>query len=387
MGCFFDYFLVFDEKICYSGYMNEINPISSTEKHNAMISYCFLGPLMLLSRQDQFKSDFIRSHAKYASLLTLCFLILIVFLVRSQNFSSLLMFDALQFQASWNHILLFILFGWVLLATFWGIINAMRWVKPQLWVNFWGIDNFIIKTSDQNIGEKEKIPVIISHIPFLGIYLSDKYNGNLIFGARWWSWCFIIAALFIWLDSSFFLLVTWIILCTLWIVYQSVRLLSENNIHLLGEKLPSADDVHIFLKSVFKYSRKLLNHDNILPVWSDIFSQEKTNYTAPAEIVLSPLLSIPFINTIIIFSLWKKHQINNAALQGIFITLLIIFAMIAGSTSGIMILILASFFGFSQIHFYQKLNIPFLSEIALICIMLHNWRTKKSIIQEETHTL
>lgn len=117
-GLFFDYFLVFDEIICYSGLMNEINSISSTEKHNAMISYCFLGPLMLLSRQEQFSSAFVRSHAKYASLLTLCFLILVVFLIRSQNFGSLLMFDALQFQASWDHILLFILFGVLLLASF-----------------------------------------------------------------------------------------------------------------------------------------------------------------------------------------------------------------------------------------------------------------------------
>ncbi len=52
-----------------------------------------------------------------------------------------------------------------------------------------------------------------------------------------------------------------------------------------------------------------------------------------------------------------------------------------------MIFLLASFFGFSQIRFYQKLNIPILSEIAFLSIMLNNWRTKKSIVQEETHTL
>jgi hypothetical protein len=52
-----------------------------------------------------------------------------------------------------------------------------------------------------------------------------------------------------------------------------------------------------------------------------------------------------------------------------------------------MISLLASFYGFSQIHFHQKLNIPFLSEIAFFSIMIHNWRSKKSIIQEETHTL
>lgn len=387
MSCFLMIILVFNKKICYSGFMNETNSISSTEKHNAMISYCFLGPLMLLSRQDQFRSDFIRSHAKYASLLTFCFLILIVFLVRSQNFGSLLMFDALQFQASWDHILLFILFGCLLLATFWGIISAMRWAKPQLWINFWGMNDYMIKSSPQNIGEKEKIPVIISHVPFLGIYLSDKYGGNLVPGARWWSWCFVLAALFISLDSSFFLLVSWIILCTLWVVYQWVRVLSEDSIHLIGEKLPSANTVHIFLRSSLKYGKKLLNHDSTLPVWSDIFSQEKETYTEPTGTTLSPILSIPFINIVTIFSLWKKHKLGHAALQGIFITIFTILSVITGATWGLMIFLLASFFGFSQIHFSQKLNIPFLSEIAFLCIMLHDWKTKKSLVQEETHTL
>ncbi len=367
--------------------MNEINSISSTEKHNAMISYCFLGPLMLLSRQEQFSSAFVRSHAKYASLLTLCFLILVVFLIRSQNFGSLLMFDALQFQASWDHILLFILFGFLLLASFWGIISAMRWAKPQLWISFGGINDYMIKSSPQNIGEKEKIPVIISHVPFLGLYLSDKYGGNLVPGARWWSWCFVIAALLVSLDSSFFLLVTWIILCTLWIVYQWVRVLSEDSIHLIGEKLPSANNVHIFLRSALKYSKRLLNHDNSLPVWSDILLQEKESYQEQSDTVLSPTLSIPFINIVIISSLWKKHQLSQAALQGLFITLFTIFSIVTGSTWSLMISLLASFYGFSQIHFHQKLNIPFLSEIAFFSIMIHNWRSKKSIVQEETHKL
>lgn len=45
-----------------------------TEKHNAMISYCFLAPFMLISKQEQFTGKFVRSHARYATMLHLAFL-------------------------------------------------------------------------------------------------------------------------------------------------------------------------------------------------------------------------------------------------------------------------------------------------------------------------
>ncbi len=100
----------------------------------------------------------------------------------------------------------------------------------------------------------------------------------------------------------------------------------------MGEKLPSANAVHIFLRSSLKYIKKLLNHDNTLPVWSTIFIQEKENYREPVDTILSPVLAVPFVNIFIIFSLWKKHQISYAALQGIIITLLSIFSVITGNT-------------------------------------------------------
>lgn len=368
--------------------MDEINPISSTEKHNAIISYCFLAPLMLISQQEQFRSTFVRAHAKYASLLNLCFFILIIFLIRSQNFGSLLMFDALQFQASWDHILLFVLFGGVLLATFAGMISAMRGVHPQLWIHTRIIGNYINNTASQTIWEKEKIPVILSHLPFLGIYLSGKYGGNLISGARWWSWCFVIAALLVSVDSSFFLLVIWIILSTLWVVYQGVLVLSEDSIHLIGEKLPSSHDVHIFLRSLFQYSKRLFNHDNVLPVWSQILQQERWKYQEISTTVFSPIISLPFINIFPLFSIWKKQEWNSVhALQATLITLFMLYFILSGTMWGIMVMILASFFGFCQIHFSQKLNIPFLSEIALFWIMIRSWKHKKSIVQKENHTI
>jgi hypothetical protein len=85
----------------------------------------------------------------------------------------------------------------------------------------------------QTLEEKEKIPTILSHLPFLGIYLAYKYNGHLHSGAKLGSWAFLIAGVCAWLDPDFFLLISWIIISTLWIVYQSVKIFSDSSIHLL----------------------------------------------------------------------------------------------------------------------------------------------------------
>lgn len=92
-----------------------------TEKRNAMISYCFLAPLMLLSRQEQFRSDFVRSHARYATLIHIGFLILIVAFVRSRNFSSTIIYDT-----TWVHGLLFVLFFILLFLLGSGLNSALK---------------------------------------------------------------------------------------------------------------------------------------------------------------------------------------------------------------------------------------------------------------------
>jgi len=59
---------------------------SQYERQNAIISYCFLGIFILLSRQERFQSHFINSHARVASIIQFLFLCLIALTVRSGNF-------------------------------------------------------------------------------------------------------------------------------------------------------------------------------------------------------------------------------------------------------------------------------------------------------------
>jgi hypothetical protein len=59
---------------------------SHEERQNAVISYCFLGIFILLSRQARFQSDFINSHARVASVIQFLFLCLVALTIRSGNF-------------------------------------------------------------------------------------------------------------------------------------------------------------------------------------------------------------------------------------------------------------------------------------------------------------
>jgi len=66
---------------------------STYERQNAVISYCFLGIFILVSRQARFQSHFINSHARVASIIQFLFVCLIIMTIYSGNFGSMLIFD------------------------------------------------------------------------------------------------------------------------------------------------------------------------------------------------------------------------------------------------------------------------------------------------------
>lgn len=66
---------------------------SRYERQNAVISYCFLGIFILMSRQERFQSSFVRSHARIASVIHLFFIVLVIATIYSKNFGSMLIFD------------------------------------------------------------------------------------------------------------------------------------------------------------------------------------------------------------------------------------------------------------------------------------------------------
>lgn len=113
-------------KIWYYLYMISETPISSIDRHNAMISYCFLAPFMLISGDERFSNEFVRAHSRYAALIHAGFLALIGILIYSRNFSSIIIFEI-----SWVHIVIFIGFFILLGVLGIGIYRAMLGEKPH----------------------------------------------------------------------------------------------------------------------------------------------------------------------------------------------------------------------------------------------------------------
>jgi hypothetical protein len=198
------------------------------------------------------------------------------------------------------------------------------------------------------IEEKQKLPLILSHIPFLGTYLEEHYGEFLKSGDKFGNWAFLIAAVFIWVDPSLTLLITWITLVTFWIVYQSVLVTSGDSVRLIGSKLPGVAKCHVWLRSAFKYGKLLISHDEKIPVWSETLIEQSHLYEISEVKTSHPKLSVPFINIPSIIYGFKTGDVSIALLDAIIIDIVMIYALYFGHTPLLMIALLASWYSYWQ---------------------------------------
>lgn len=198
------------------------------------------------------------------------------------------------------------------------------------------------------IEEKQKLPLILSHIPFLGTYLEERYGEFLKSGEKFGNWAFLIAAVFIWIDPSLTLLITWITLVTFWIVYQSVLVTSGDSLRLIGSKLPGVGTCHIWIRSAIKYCKLLVNHDEKIPVWSETQLEQSHSYEALKAKLSNPKLSVPFINIPSIIHGFKTEGLLLSLFDAIIIDIIIIYALYFGHTPLLMIALLASWCSYWQ---------------------------------------
>lgn len=350
-------------------------PLTPTERHNAVISYCFMAPFMLLSRDERFWGSFVRSHARYATLLEVLFLILIITLVRSRNFSSIIIFGA-----SWVHISLFICFFVLLVFLIMGIYNALRGHKPKI-----GIQEFSW-SSLKNIGtihtdEDEKTPLVLSHIPFLGTYLSYKYWDFLLAGEKFGNWVFIIAAILLWIDPSFTLFIAWLSLATFWIVYQGILNLSGDAITLIWDKLPSKARCHILLRSVLVYIKLLVGHSKTLPQWASIVDDQTQEYEkfALEENIKSTL---PIINIPTIIHSFKTFPLTQNICDATVMNIVTIMILWSGNISLIMVLALAIWSSYWSIKRHKNSSMPVIAELGYLLFKAIEWVKKKNVTRE-----
>ena len=355
---------------------------SLTEKHNAMVSYCFLAPFMLLSRQEQFSSKFVRSHARYATLLHIGFIILIISLIRSRNFASVILYDM-----TWVHWVLFVLFFSLLFLLWNGLYSALKWNKPRISLTSLSLKSFEKEFSNEvEVSQDEKTSIILSHIPFLGTYLATKYGGKLSQGEKFSNWLTILGAVSVILDPSLTLLVTIIVMVIFWLVYQSIGKGNTSTIHLIGDRLWGGRDIHIFTTSVITYLRETFQHEHQMPSWTQIFETTKNIYQERKAPGYSALLYLPIINAVMLYRLYRNQDLRFYFLQGLLIALCSLYAILVGDTPLLIILCLAWFWGYTQARFQKDTNIPILGELSDIIIQFLAWKKKKSIPKEVQFT-
>ncbi len=358
--------------------MIEETTTQPTERHNAMVSYCFLAPFMLLSRDDRFQSDFFRWHARYALLLQWAFLWLIILLIRSRNFESMIIF-----WSSWLHIILFVSFLILLWFLGAGIYTAFRGESPKIVLQ--GLSWSSLKNiwEEAQVSEAQKTPLILSHIPFIGTYLSHKYGDFLNVGEKFGNWVFILWALSLWIDESMTLFIVWITLSTFWIVYQATLVSSGDNIRLIGSKLPGGTICHILLRSVISYCQLLFNHDDKLPLWSTIIKEKTESYT-PQMSTENTKLTIPIINIPSIVKFQKWIPFTSEIIQAIIINILTLYAIFIVHIPLLMLLMLGIWWMYWQAKNHQDISLPLLGEVSTWIVEIIAWKKKKSTTKE-TH--
>jgi len=301
---------------------------------NAMISYFFLGPLFLLAKPGTPLHDpYVRGHAIRSSIIIgIAFLAYLTyaFLLRSWMDFSVLGFNI-------QNILLTI----ILLTT---IISLLQWayraysgttaeaIKDIHMENIFHSEN----TTTRIEHEDDKIRVIASIIPFLGIFIAEKYPHPIIIRGRvigsTFAFLIMIASLF---SSKWgFLFSITVILSVLLFVVLSVNIFLRGEFVLSGilEKIPTYEELeaHIFasamsIKEFFRIAFGGQDRQNYHTFYIHEIAQ-RGEKKIPTQKYFMPagLIGLPLWNIFCIPSLWMEQyrEYREYIISGIIITLL-----------------------------------------------------------------
>jgi len=190
------------------------------------------------------------------------------------------------------------------------------------------------------VSEEEKTLILLSHIPFFGIYLSAKYGGKTEDGEKFGTWLLIALMIAISIDPSLVICIMLLVMAIFWLVYQSIGDGKTGKIHLLGDRLLSANDIHIIIKSLLHYVKDIFNHNSI-PSYRKIHEEYKSMYENKKTEKCSPFLFIPLINIFFLIRLRKQQQLKYILIQGMLISLISIYSIVTGNMVLGMISILA----------------------------------------------
>jgi uncharacterized protein YqgC (DUF456 family) len=207
----------------------------------------------------------------------------------------------LIFDFSLSNVFYFIGFFILLLSLGMGIIRALQGKKPIITLRSLSLKEIARHVHPTNIDTVEKIPMALSHIPLIGNFVAAKYGASFSSGERFATWSVIIGIVFFWIDPSMTLVIILASLVTLWITYQSISLAIDDSISLLGDHLPHAKTVHIFLLSLIYYTKQLITSTHTtLPHWQHIISTIQAQYILEKKENVSQILALPLLNIVYI---------------------------------------------------------------------------------------
>ena len=327
-----------------------------------MISYFFLGWIMLLSSSNEhFQDSFVRNHAKKATIIQWVHLWIIgiyMFFIKPLLLTSVTLFgyttslNIIPFlNVSTHDIVMWGLF-WSLIfqitigsyrAYQWKEVEWDVWLKNSWFMNLWITMKQIDTTSQVSsiIDEREKGLIISSYLPFIGLFTAANYPSiHTKTGAKLWSIVlilFLLTQLLFWIGNIFSMII--LISYIAWVVFIGISLfLLESVLEFpIIQKIPSsleADDmfrafmVYIsdFIRIIFWREKKLLFQTYLE---NEKKRREEITWKIQSDALFLPvwLIYVPIINLLFLPTFFqRKHTPWFFSIgQGITITLLHIF--------------------------------------------------------------
>ncbi|MDQ7009968.1 MAG: hypothetical protein Q9M94_06785, partial [Candidatus Gracilibacteria bacterium] len=154
------------------------NNIHKKSINNGISAYLmiFLSGLFIFNKKNEFvNNSFVKSHTKIALLIHLSFLIIYLIFIK---FSFLKNISVLNYNL--NYILASSFFSILFIFLLYGIYKSSKGetFKISEILKIGKMEKIIDINNNGIIGEKDKVTLILSYIPFIGYYIYSEYYKN-----------------------------------------------------------------------------------------------------------------------------------------------------------------------------------------------------------------
>jgi len=138
-----------------------------------MVSYFFLGWLMLFSKNPEWNEPFVRMHAKNATKIHL--LAIVIFTAYSLIVKDFVMFSLPFLRISLHTLLITIFFIVFLGVLIFDAYSAYHGKDAKETFSFWGKSTSLERENIESLGELEKMVILGSFLPFFGVIITHRY--------------------------------------------------------------------------------------------------------------------------------------------------------------------------------------------------------------------